>query len=404
MKQMTTRRTIVSIVTVALFAWQLAGCAVLPERMSGFKEPTLAEQTDLPAATKYAQDVNGELLSLHDQYAVLEAALIAGALGSGIAFGVATAFNGSKDLLAALGLAGGGLVAIDYASSAPQKIKVINEGRSEILCAMNTAPLLAKVPAPTPAAAAFGANYGASYSSLIATAPGSAAAVAAAAGAPGSSSAAPAMFALAASLQQVQPKAPAAEAMALAPEAGAAARPNAASLRAEAAANRTASASWNLMASQVTATGIIQATDYNTALQQVYEILPPSPAQYLAMTTSNVAHSVFDLLDESNPSVSDVYNKAKAISPNAKDAIQKAADSTRQAKLLVNSVQPLVATAAAASDLPSPDPRAVAANTNAANQTLDQNAATLTVLGDLVQKAKDCKSMNSSLWNIGNGS
>ena len=307
MKRITTHRTIVSIVTVALFSWQLAGCAVLPERMSGFKEPTLEQQSDLPAATKYAQDVNGELLSLHDQYALLEAALIAGALGSGIAFGVATAFNGSKDLLAALGLAGGGLVAIDYASSAPQKIKIINEGRSEILCAMNTAPLLTKVPAPNPNPPV--AGVGGNKCALMA----------ATAGAAGSSSAAPAMFDLAASLQQVRPRAPMAMAFG--------ARQNAASLQAEAAATRTASASWNVVASQVTATGIVQATDYNTALQQVYEIGAPSPAQYLAMTASDVAHSVFDLLDESNPSVSDMYNKAKAISPqstaNAQAAVQK---------------------------------------------------------------------------------
>jgi hypothetical protein len=386
-RQITARRTIVSITTVALFAWQLAGCAVLPERLSGFKEPTSDQLSNLDAATKYAQDVNGELLSLHDQYSLLEAALIAGALGSGVAFGVATAFNGSKDLLAALGLAGGSLVAIDYASSAPQKIKVISEGRSEILCAMNTAPLLTKVPAPSanPLAAGVGGNK---FALMSATA-----------GAAGSSSAAPAMFDLATSLQQVQQRAPMAMAFP--------AKQNAASLQAEAAANKTASASWNVVASQITATGIMQATDYNTALQQVYEIVPPSPAQYLSMTASDVAHSVFDLLDESNPSVSDVYNKAKGISPNstanARAAIQKATASTQQAKSLVNSVQTVVTTAAAASDVPAPDPNTVAAKTDAANQTLDQNAQTLTVLSDMLQKAKDCKSMNSGVWNIGNG-
>ena len=386
MKQITTRRTIVSIVTVALFAWQLAGCAVLPERMSGFKEPTLVQQTDINEANKYAQDVNGELLSLHDQYALLEAALIAGALGSGIAFGIATAFNGSKDLLAALGLAGGGLVAIDYASSAPQKIKVINEGRSEILCAMNTAPLLAKVPAPSPAPAAVGANYGANYSAFMATAP---------AGVAATSSAGPQMLDLAASIKEIRPRvrqntefrAESAEAV-----------------HAEQSAANTSAAALNVVASQMTSMAIIQNADYNEALSAVYQIVPPTPAQYLAMTASDVAHSVFDLLDESNPSVSDVYNKAKASSPqnnaDAQAKVKKALNSTMQAKELVDSANTAVNSQAADLAVPA----SVSTGTTDTTKQLDQNAQTLTVLSDMVQKAKDCKSMNSGVWNIGSGS
>ena len=66
----------------------------------------------------------------------------------------------------------------------------------------------------------------------------------------------------------------------------------------------------------------------------------------------------------------------------------------------MNSVQTVVTTAAAASDAPAPDPNAVATKTDAANQTLDNNAKTLTVLADMLQKAKDCKIMNYCDLNI----
>ncbi|MBV8356692.1 MAG: hypothetical protein JO189_01975 [Deltaproteobacteria bacterium] len=122
-----------STIILAIFcACLLTSCAVLPERLSGFKEPTTDETTDMEQAKRYAKDANQELLGLHDQYVLWEGTLTIAALGSGVAFAVATAFNGTKDLLSALGLAGGGLVAIDYASSTPQKIKLINEGREEI--------------------------------------------------------------------------------------------------------------------------------------------------------------------------------------------------------------------------------------------------------------------------------
>jgi hypothetical protein len=375
-RRINTRRTI-PLATAVLFASQLPGCAVLPERMSGFKEPTVEQQSDLTAATKYAQDVNGELLTLHDQYVILEDALIAGALGSGIAFGIATAFNGSKDLLAALGLAGGGLVAIDYASSAPQKIKIISEGRAAILCAINTAPQLTVAPAPgtSSAGAAFLMAGGSASSSVDVT-----------------TSAAPDMLDLAASLRQIQPNASLKMGFkSESPEA----------LRVEQGASNISAAALNIVAAQISTAAIIQDEDYKAAVQQVSQILPPTPAQYVSATASDVAHSVFDLLDESNPSVSDMYNKAKAISPQkaakAQAAVQKATTTTQQAKALVNSVHTAVTSQAADLAVPS----AVTTDTAKSAQTLDSNAQTLTVLGDLLQKAKDCRDMNSGVWNIG---
>jgi len=355
-KQITTRRTIVSIVTVALFAWQLAGCAVLPERMSGFKEPTLDQQSNLDAATKYAQDVNGELLSLHDQYAVLEAALIAGALGSGIAFGIATAFNGSKDLLAALGLAGGGLVAIDYASSAPQKIKVINEGRSEISCALATAPRLrSATPAPAnPNGDVFGLAqnpYSSAQQELL-------------------------------NLAQTLRARPATN-------------PNADAV----AAASTSSTALGIVSTQLTTTAANQNADFKAAVLQV-SLVAPTPAQYLTDTASDVAHSVFDLLDQANPSVSDVFNKGKSITPqssaNAHAAVNKAAATTQQAKSLVSSVQNVAGSPAA--DVANPVATSAAASD--ASQKLDSNAQTLSVLNDILQKVQNCKNFNSQAWNV----
>jgi hypothetical protein len=71
-------------IAMVFCACQLASCAVLPERLSGFKEPSEIQQTNIEEAKAYAEKVNGELLDLHDQYVLLEDALIAGALGSGV--------------------------------------------------------------------------------------------------------------------------------------------------------------------------------------------------------------------------------------------------------------------------------------------------------------------------------
>jgi hypothetical protein len=338
-------QSIFSIAIAVVFGCQLASCAVLPERWSGFQDPTAEQQTDIKAATLYANNVNRELLDLHDQFLLVEEGLTAGAIGAGVAFAIATTYSGTRDLLAALVLTGGFFVALDAASSAPQKIKIINEGRSEISCAIATALLLqSTIPAP--------ANPNGDVEGL--------------AGNP-NSSAQQELLRLANTLSAKPPANPNADVV---------------------AAAATSSTALGIMSTLLATTAVNQDADFKAAVLKV-SLIAPTPAQYLTDTTSDVAHSVFDLLDEKNPSVSALFNKAKAMKQppsDAQAAVKKAAAVTEQAKTLTAYVQSV----ATSTNADVANPGAVANAASAASQKLDENAKTLTVLGDILQKAQNC--------------
>jgi hypothetical protein len=348
-------QSVFSIAIAVVFGCQLASCAVLPERWSGFQDPTAEQQIDIKAATLYANKVNRELLDLHDQFLLVEEGLTAGAIGSGVAFAIATAYNGTKDLLAALVLSGGFFVALDAASSAPQKIKIINEGRSEISCAIATAPRLqSTIPAPS--------NPNGDLEGL--------------AGNP-NSSAQQELLHLANTLNAKLP-----------------ANSNAHMV----AATATSSAALGIMSTLLATTAVIQDADFKAAVLKV-SLIAPTPAQYLTDTTSDVAHSIFDLLDQKNPTVAALFNKARAMKEppsDAQAAVKKAAAVTEQAKTLTAYVQSVAVSA----NVDVADPGAVANAASAASHKLDENAKTLTVLDDILQKAQNCTNRGAQVWDV----
>jgi hypothetical protein len=357
MRQIITRHQSICSIAIALaFSFQLASCALLPERLSGFENPTGEQQTDIQAAMLYANKVNRQLLDLHDQYLLFQEGLIAGALGAGIGFGIATAYNGTRDLLTAFVIAGGVAVGLDAASSAPQKIKIINEARSEISCAVAAAPrLLSTVPALT--------NPKGDVGGL--------------AGNP-NSSAQQELLRLAHSLS-----------------AKPAAKPNA-----DVVGAITMSSAALLMASTLVATTAVnQDADFKAAVLKV-SLIVSNPAQYLADTVSEVAHSVFDLLDQRNPSVSEMFNRGRALaqpSSDAQAAVKKAAAITEQARTLTSSLQSI----ATSRNTALANPGVVASAASAASQKLEQNAKTLTVLGDILREAQNCTNSGAQGWNGG---
>ncbi|MBV8356693.1 MAG: hypothetical protein JO189_01980 [Deltaproteobacteria bacterium] len=76
------------------------------------------------------------------------------------------------------------------------------------------------------------------------------------------------------------------------------------------AASSESSSVLKAISTQLTTAALNQDADFKAAVNQV-SLVAPTPEQYLAYTASDVAHSVFDLLDQSNPSVSDVFNRGQ---------------------------------------------------------------------------------------------